>query len=85
MQLRINLLLLYRADYITFETIPILDTTHKQELANQIEVIVEQILTVKAKILLLRGCYFIPITVILSIAKDPPIVILNGQPINCKV
>ena len=25
MQLRINLLLLYRADYITFETIPILD------------------------------------------------------------
>lgn len=79
MQLRINLLLLYRADYITFETIPMLDTTDKQELAGQIEVLVEEILLVKAKILLLRGCYFITITVILSVAKNLPIIILNGQ------
>ena len=48
MQLRINLLLLYRADYITFETIPMLDTTDKQELAGQIEVLVEEILLVKS-------------------------------------
>ena len=47
MQLQINLLLLHRVDCIIFETIPILDTTHKQESSGQIEVIVEQILMVK--------------------------------------